>query len=588
MNPTQHNRSLPLNNTEFSNLSEALEYAAKGDSGYNFYDGRGRLEFVLPYSELVLEAKILARKLVTLGCARGSIVGIVAETHPLFHRFFFACQYAGLIPVALPAGVQLGAHNVYIEQIARMLKGCNAAIAVAPDTHATFLAEASENLNLVMSGTGSDFDELPYDESIELQPFTGDEPAYLQFTSGSTQFPRGVEISQATVLSNLTEIALHGLKLERNDRFVSWLPFYHDMGLVGFVLVPLNSQLSADYMSPRTFAMRPRLWLKIISDNRGTISSSPTFGYALCAKRLRPSDTERYDLSSWRAACVGAERVNHETMEKFAHALSATGFSKNAFVACYGMAECVLAISFAPLNEGLSVDYVDKHALGTSGKAIPATEDAAPYVDCGAILPSFEYAIRDDAGNNLGERQCGRICLKGPAVMSGYYQNQIATDEVLSADGWLDTGDIGYLIGSHIVITARRKDVIIINGRNIWPQDLEMLAENTDGVRLGGVSAFGVVDDRQLEHAILVVETRDKDRASRYELIERLAHALQLNFGLKVHIELTLPGTLRRTSSGKLSRSQTRDGFLKRSSVAKLIVQQASDGEFAERAHARG
>ncbi|MBV1905410.1 MAG: fatty acyl-AMP ligase [Pseudomonadales bacterium] len=584
LSPTQLNQTLPLANTDFSNLAEALEYAARGESGYNFYDGRGRLEYVLSYATLELQAKILARKLVALGCPRGSVVGIIAETDPLFHRFFFACQYAGLIPVALPAGVQLGAHNVYIEQIARMLKGCNAKIAVAPDTHTTFLAEASESLDLVMSGSGSDFDALPEDSNIQLKPFSGDEPAYLQFTSGSTQFPRGVEISQATVMANLKDIAIHGLKLERTDRFVSWLPLYHDMGLVGFVLVPLNSQLSADYMSPRTFAMRPRLWLKILSDNRGTISSSPTFGYALCAKRLRPSDTERYDLSSWRAACVGAERVNHETMDQFANALRDTGFNKNAFVACYGMAECVLAISFSPLNQGLSVDWVDKFQLGTSGKAVPALDNAAPYVDCGEILPSFEYLVRDDDGNDLGDRQCGRICIKGPAVMSGYYQNKAATDEVLSEDGWLDTGDIGYLIGSHIVITARRKDVIIVNGINIWPQDLEMLAERTEGVRLGGVSAFGTVDENQLEHAVLVVETRDKDQSRRNHLIEQLAQALSQSFGLKVHIELTLPGTLRRTSSGKLSRSQTRDAFLKRSSIANLIEQQIPNGN--ERAHA--
>ena len=256
------------------------------------------------------------------------------------------------------------------------------------------------------------------------------DPAYLQYTSGSTRFPRGVEINQETVLDNLQGIAKNGLKLSSEDRFVSWLPFYHDMGMIGFILVPLICQLSADYLPSRTFAMRPRLWLKLISDNRGTISSSPTFGYALCAKRLRPSDYEKYDLSSWRAACVGAEQVNPVPLQTFAETLAPCGFDPKAFVACYGMAECVLAVSFAPLDLGLSVDYVDQDIMSTSGEAMPIAPDSAnvaAYVDCGPTLPGFEFSIRDDDGNEVEERQCGEILLKGPSVMSGYFRDEEAT-----------------------------------------------------------------------------------------------------------------------------------------------------------------
>ena len=583
MNATQTNQTLDLKNTGFSNLTEALEYAAQGDTGYNFYDGRGSLSTVMTYAQLRDQAKTLARKLLGLGCVRGTRVGIIAETDPLFHRFFFACQYAGFIPVAVPAGVQLGAHSAYVEQIRRMLDSCGAEIAVAPDSHASFLAEASEGLSLVMTGVGSEFDRLPEVE-VEFQPLDAAEPAYIQYTSGSTRFPRGVEISQTTVLVNLTEIAVHGLSLVREDRFVSWLPLYHDMGLVGFVLVPLTSQLSADYLSPRNFAMRPRLWLKMISDNQGTISSSPTFGYALCAKRLRPSDMERYDLSSWRAACVGAENINPERLKEFANATADAGFDPAAWVACYGMAECALAISFAPLSGGLNVDFVDKESMAATGLARPVddqSETASHYTDCGAVLPSFEYAIRDDHGIDLDDRQCGRIFLKGPSVMSGYFQDFESTREVLSADGWLDTGDIGYLIGSHIVITSRRKDVIIIHGRNIWPQDLEMLAERVDGVRLGGVSAFSVSDVDNRDLAVLIVETRERDPGRRNQMIDDISVRAHEHLGIHVYIELAKPRTLRRTSSGKLSRSQNRLAFLERTPADALCHPQGMGNAWA-------
>jgi fatty-acyl-CoA synthase len=484
----------------------------------------------------------------------------------MFHRFFFACQYAGLIPVALPAGIQLGAHKAYVNQIRRMLDSCGAAIAVVPVSHADFLDEMAHDLELVMAGTPEEFDALPQAE-VEFTPLGAEEAAYLQYTSGSTRFPRGVEINQETVLDNLREIADYGLKLTNEDRFVSWLPYYHDMGLIGFILVPLICQLSADYLPSRTFAMRPRLWLKIISDNRGTISSSPTFGYALCARRLRPSDYERYDLSSWRAACVGAEQVNPVPLQAFAEALAPCGFDPKAFVACYGMAECVLAVSFAPLDLGLNVDYVDQEIMSTTGQARPIDPDAsnvAAYVDCGALLPGFEYSIQDGKGNEVEERQCGEILLKGPSVMSGYFQDKESTRAVLNEDGWLDTGDIGYRLGDHIYITARSKDVIIIKGRNIWPNDMEVVAQRLDGIRLGGVAAFSVAGFGEEELAVLVVETRERDPEIRDKLTHRITRLMHEHFGINVIIDLVRPGTLPRTSSGKLSRFQSRQGYLER------------------------
>lgn len=569
MKATQINTLLPLRNADFGTVTEALEYAAEGDSGYNFYDGRGDLFAVLSYQTLRDEAKTLARRLLSLGCRRGSRVAVIAETEPMFHRFFFACHYAGYVPVALPAGFQLGARQAYVEQLERMLDSCGASIAVAPESYIGFLRQAVERLDVLKAGTPEEFDCLP-ESDVVLEPLGPDETAYLQYTSGSTRFPRGVEISQRTVLSNLRDIAVF-LSITRQDRMVAWLPLYHDMGLVGFVLLPVACQLSADYISPRTFAMRPRLWLKLISQNRGTLSCAPPFGYALCAKRLRLTDQDRYDLSSWRIAAVGAERIHPEPLRQFAHVLKPAKFNEKAFVACYGMAECSLAISFAPLGGGIDAIKVDKELITTEGRVqvLPdetpvASQDALTFVDCGEILPSFEMAIRDDMGRDLGDSQCGRIYLRGASVMKGYFQNPEATAEVMAADGWFDTGDIGYRVGSHVVVTARRKDVIIVNGRNIWPHDLEYLAESLPGVRFGNVSAFSYADELGADQVVMVVESRETNPAKARALVSELQALISIHFGISCLIDLVPPRTLPRTSSGKLSRSKAKQDFLAR------------------------
>jgi fatty-acyl-CoA synthase len=545
--------------SRFESLAEALDAAAIGRTGYNFYGAKGELEHELSYKVLREEAVGLARRLGSLGLPRGSRMAIVAETHPMFHRYFFACQYAGIIPVPVPAVLQLGGSDAYVTQLGLLLKSCQASVAVAPPNFVEFLQQAGESLDLMVCGGSELFESLPESDE-ELVPLSTGEAAYLQYTSGSTRFPRGVEMTQEAVLNNLREIADIGVKLTEEDRLVSWLPFYHDMGLVAFVLVALYRQLSVDYLSPRTFAMRPRLWLKIISENKGTVSSAPPTGYALCATRLREADQQRYDLSHWRVACVGAERIHAEHLRRFAQLLGPVGFDAKAFVACYGMAECGLGISFAPLDEEFRVDRVNKNLMIETGRAEPADEDYLELVDCGAPLPSYEMKVCDEQDVPLPERQCGRICVRGPNVMRGYFGDPEATREVLTEDGWLDTGDIGYRIGEHIVITARKKDVIIVNGRNLWPQDLEHLAETTPGVRMGDTSAFSVTRPNGEELAVLVVESRREQP----ELAATLEGQMRANFGVTPYIDMVPRSTLPRTSSGKLSRSRACADFMER------------------------
>lgn len=565
LEPTTTGNNMPLRAADFSNLAEALDYAALGRTGSNFYTGRGELYAVLTYAELRDQALGLARRLRGLGAARGARMIIVADTHPDFLRFFFACQYAGLVPVPLPIPLNLGGHKAYVEQIRAMARSCQASLAMAPKDYSELLEEAVEGQGLVFSGTAEAYDALPQQDG-ELRPMQADELAYLQYTSGSTRFPRGVMITQRAVLNNLSGIITEGMDLRMTDRCVSWLPFYHDMGLVGLVLTPLASQLSVDYLGTREFAMRPRQWLSLMSRNKATISFSPPFGYELCNRRLREGEAEKFDLSAWRAAGIGAETIRPQILRDFAETLAPSGFDHKSFLACYGMAECSLAVSFAPLGGGLSVDRVDADHLALHDYA-RLTEDAveersSEFVDCGLPLSAFEVEVRNSAGAVVPERHTGVIHVRAPSVMSGYFNEPEITAETLSPDGWLNTGDIGYRVDEGIVITGRSKDLIIINGRNIWPQDLEQLAEQQPVVRPGDALAFAVPGFDGADVAVMVVQYREKDVDKRAAMIQRLQGLIHAEVGVDCHIELAPLHTLPRTSSGKLSRSRARQNYI--------------------------
>jgi fatty-acyl-CoA synthase len=563
---TTTGNNLPLRAAGFSNLAEALDYAALGRTGSNFYTGRGELYAVLTYAELRDQALNLARRLRGLGVARGARMVIVADTHPDFLRFFFACQYAGLVPVPLPIPLSLGSRKAYVEQVRAMVQSCQASLAMSLAGYSELLEEVAEGLGLAFVGTPEAYDALPQ-QAGELHPMQADELAYLQYTSGSTRFPRGVMITQRAVLSNLSSIITEGMELRTTDRCVSWLPFYHDMGLVGLVLVPLASQLSVDYLGTREFAMRPRQWLSLMSRNKATISFSPPFGYELCNRRLREGEAATFDLSAWRVAGVGAETIRPQILYDFAETLEPSGFDRNSFVACYGMAECSLAVSFAPLGGGLSVDRVDANQLALNNHARPPwdavdEERLGDYVNCGVPLSEFEVEVRSATGKVVPERHIGVIHVRAPSVMSGYLNEPEITAEVLSPDGWLNTGDIGYRVAESIIITGRSKDLIIINGRNIWPQDLEQIAEQQPVVRPGDALAFAVPGSDDADVAVMVVQYREKDPAKRAALIRRLQGLIYAEVGADCHIELAPLHTLPRTSSGKLSRSRARQNYI--------------------------
>jgi len=495
---------------------------------------------------------------------------------------FFACQYAGLVPVPVSASAFMSGRQAYIAQLKALLGVCRASVATAPSEFYPFLAEAAEELNIPHVGTLEAFERLQESEEA-LRPSEPHEVAYFQFTSGSTLFPRGVVISQKAVLANLIEIINHGLKLRPGDRAFSWLPFYHDMGLVGFVLGPVVSQISVDYLKTFMFAMRPLLWLSLMTRTKATISFSPSFGYQLCVKRLRRDVASTLDLGVWRVAGVGAETIQSAGLAEFAEVLKPSGFKSSAFMACYGMAEASLAVSFAPLDQGITVDRVDPAELSERGIALalnattPGSEgevsnttNTRPFVICGVPLPGVQLEIRDEQGRVLPDRHAGVIFLRGANIMSGYFDNPEKTREVLSPDGWFDTQDIGYLAEGRVVIIGRKKDVIIINGRKIWAQDLEHLAEELPEVRTSEACAFSVLNPNGIEMAAMVVQWREGDSTREGEFVHHLQGLIRERFGVDCFIEIVPPHTLPRTSSGKLSRSKAREEFLSRHDPAIL------------------
>lgn len=551
---------------EFSTVSEGLDYAARGKSGFNFFSGRGKLETELTYGELRERSVLLAQRFSRAGLARGSRIAIVADTSPDFVTFFFACQYAGMIPVPLPLTSNFGGRDAYTARLETMIRKSGATVIVGPADVVRSL-KALEAAS-AMIGTPEEFYALPYDGG-DLNPFSADDPCYIQYSSGSTSMPRGVLVSQRAILNNARGIGRHGLQLGPDDRSTSWLPLYHDMGLVGFCLTPMLSQITVDYLATQSFALRPLTWLKLISERHSTVSFSPTFGYELCARRGLNGSAGSLDLSTWRIAGIGGEMVRPETLKRFSDVFGAVGFNSEAFLPSYGLAESTLALTFPALGAGVSVDRIDKQHLARTGNVISIQRNGAEttglarsFVVCGAPLPGHELDIRDDNGGPVAEHQVGRIFVRGPSVMDGYFDDPSATSDVLGEDGWLDTGDLGYTVQGQLVVTGRRKDLVILNGLNIWPQDVEWAIEKIEGVRSGDVACFSVDDPDGGERMVVILQCRLRDPEARADLRKRAAAAVRATSGADCDVRLVPPKSLIFTSSGKLSRSAVRDRFL--------------------------
>ena len=554
--PTAPDRDLRLG---FSTLVEALEFAATRPTGVNLYDLRGKLALALPYATLRDEAQVLARRLLSSGLSPGDRVGLVADTDADFVRLFFACQYAGLIPAPLPLPAPLAGRQAYIEQLGRLLGSAGAAAVFGPASLLPWLAEAAAALDMPAPIA---VDDLPPPAAGELPAVTPDAPCYVQFSSGSTRNPTGVLVTHKALMANALAITRDGLHVKPQDRAVSWLPLYHDMGLIGFLLSPLASQMSVDLMPTAAFVRRPLIWLDLMTRG-GTISYSPSFGYELCARRADTADISGYDLSGWRIAGSGGDMVRPGPLRAFAERFAEVGFSERAFVASYGMAEATLALTMAPLGQGLQAASVDVERMEADGLVRPASgRRAREFVSCGPVLPGHELEVRGASGERLPEGQVGRIFVRGPSIMTGYLNQPEATAAVLDAQGWLDTGDLGFLEGGAFTPTGRAKDLILLNGRNIWPQDLEWTAEaEVERLRSGDVAAFAVEGDPE-DEVVVLVQSRSSDPAVREALAADVAAVLRARHAVEARVELVGAHALPQTSSGKLSRSKARALYL--------------------------
>jgi len=550
----------------FASLKESLDFAAANSSnGMTFFNGRGLEAESFSYAELRSRALDTARRLLGMGLTPGEKVAVLAETRGEFITVFYACQYAGLTPVPVPAVVNLGGREAYLRQLKFFLSSCGARVAFATDDFLSFLEEAAAGRELLFYGR---LQELAVSDMVAEHALPEAHPeriAYIQYTSGSTQVARGAVIEQSAVMCNLEGIIRHGLEVRPDDRVFSWLPLYHDMGLVGTMLAPVAAQLPVSYLGTRDFALRPRLWLKLMAQTRSTVAFSPPFGYKLAARRLRPGEGGSFDLSRWRVAGVGAEMIRPEALDQFAEATADSGFNPKAFLPCYGMAEVALAVSFSELDDAFGVDHVNREDCTVRGVATAVSPDdtaaSSDFVNCGRALPGVTVEVRGKDNQVLGDRQIGVVWVRSESAMTEYLNNPEATREVLF-DDWVNTGDLGYQVDGSLFITGRSKDMIIINGRNIWPQDLEAVAEAQPGVRPGDAMAFSLQQNVAGEAVVMLVQYRMLDEDVRRQFADKLGARIRSEFGVDCKIELVGAHALPRTSSGKPSRAQARANYL--------------------------
>ena len=556
--------SLPRRMSDFATLGEALDYAATGVRGLNFHDPRGNLARPYPYSELRRDALDMAYRLIAKGVKPGDRIALIAETSPEFAALFFGTVYAGAWPVPLPLPTSFGGRDSYVDQLAVQMQSAEPTFLIYPESLENMAPDAGR---LVGAETISweAFGAEPVVETT-LPSAATDDIAYLQYSSGSTRFPHGVAVTHHALLNNLAAHG-HGMEVNDTDRCVSWLPWYHDMGLVGCFLSVVANQVSVDYMKTEDFARRPLAWLDLVTRNTRvgdtSISYSPTFGYDICARRISSQShvSERFDLSGWRIAGNGADMIRPDVMQSFVDAFHEAGFSAKAFLPSYGLAEATLAVTIMPPGEGIIVELVEESEL--SGEAWPGDRPQRyrAIVNCGKPCRDMSLEIRGDDGTPLAERQIGQVWTAGPSIMHSYFRDPESTEACLQ-NGWLNTGDMGYMSGGYLYVVGRAKDMIIINGKNHWPQDIEWAVEQLPGFKQGDIAAFSVTMPGGEESPAVLVHCRTTDGEERSKLRDAIREKVRSITGMNCVVELVPPRSLPRTSSGKLSRAKARRLYL--------------------------
>jgi len=541
-----------------NDFSQLLEELGRSERDAHRYRDNGSVG-ELTYGELVAEADRVARGMQRLGVRRGDRVGLVLHRPRDFVPAFLGCVRAGFIAVPLYPPLTLGQLDSWAETTGRMLATARASLVLADSPVAYTLRGLPDQIPSLREVVS--MDELPDGGELHLGAVSDDQVVFLQFTSGSTAAPRGVRVTHGSLWANAQAIMVDGLGASPRDRGVSWLPLYHDMGLIGFVMSPLVTRTPVTFISTLDFLKRPEVWVRTLSEERGTISFAPNFGYALAARRTE--STEGLDLSAMRVLGCGAEPIQPDAIQGFFERFSEAGLKPSAFLACYGMAETTLAVTFAGMEDELKVDHLNLESEPNDDardepSGLHRLEHRVPVVSCGRPLPRHRVSILGADGEPLPENRVGEVFVQGPSVTDGYWDDEEATNRVF-LDGGVKTGDLGYMSEGELFVTGRLKDMIIVRGRNYDPTPIEVAAGRVEGVRMGNAAAFSI-SGNPTERIVVAAEYRYGDP----ETIEsNIVRAVQRDVGLTVsEVVLIEAGSLPKTTSGKLQRSATREQYL--------------------------
>ena len=551
--------------TEPRTLLDALaECHLVGDvRGYTFVGADGS-ERYFGFRTLVDEARKRGRQLSSFGLRKGDRVALVIPDAAEFVLTFLGAVTAGIVPIPLYPPLSLGRLDAYLDGMVRTLNAAAVDLVVAT-------GQVQRILWAVMPRVPSARDLITIEAVAaraefrsELAEIVPTDPVFLQFTSGSTSAPKGVVVTHASLCANSVGIMGPGAAVDPEcDKAISWLPLYHDMGLIGFVLAPLTATMAAVFIPTLSFVKKPTLWMDVVHEHRGTITFAPNFAFARLTKRATDAELARWDLSCLRMVGCGAEPVHAGTMRAFLDRFAAANLASDVLVPSYGMAEATLAMSFLPLRDPLRVDTIDPDACFAERRAVPATTiGGLELVSCGRPFPGHELAIFDDHDRRLDDRQIGEIRFRGPSVAAGYFRNPEQTAEVFGSDGWLRTGDLGYLAEGELYISGRKKDILIVHGRNYYPQGIEWLVEEVAGVRKGNVVVFSV-PGASSEEVVVVAETAETDSERRRAIASAIKQHVQEAMGLVAgDVTLLGVGELPKTTSGKVQRSKARAEYL--------------------------
>jgi 1-acyl-sn-glycerol-3-phosphate acyltransferase len=515
----------------------------------------------ITYAGLQAGAQRLAAGLVHQGLEPTQTVAIMLPTGRDYLEAFFGTLLAGCVPVPIYPPARPSQLEDHLRRHAGILGNAGArTLITVPEARRVGRLLRSQVVGLRAVVTVEDLTAT----GASFTPVTTstDDVALLQYTSGSTGQPKGVVLTHANLLANIRAMGQH-VEASADDVFISWLPMYHDMGLIGAWLGSLYYAMLCVVMPPVAFLARPWRWLWTIHNHRGTVSAAPNFAYELCLRKIPDSKLNGLDLSSWRLAVNGAEPVSPHTVRRFAHRFARYGFDPTAITPVYGLAESAVGLAFPPLHRGPVIDCIQRAAFERTGRAVPAAPDdprALEFVACGHPLPGYEIRIVDPAGRELSEREEGRLQFRGPSATGGYIANPQATASLFDGD-WLNSGDLAYIAGGDAYLTSRVKDLIIRAGRNIYPYELEEAVGDLPAVRKGCVAVFGSKDPAtHIEQLIVVAETRASDAGTLDGLkrsIETLASDL---LGIPPDaVVLVPPRTVLKTSSGKIRRAACRE-----------------------------